>query len=455
MANQPNLPVIPEYITVHLGRPNDKNAPNVQVPFTDYIKSVASSEIYPTWPDSALRANIYAQVSFALNRIYTEWYRSKGYNFDITNSTAYDQAYQHQREVFDNISRLVDDLFNDYVVKQGSVEPYFTQFCNGTTVTCNGLSQWGTVDLAKKGYTPYEMLKYYYGHDINLVTNAPVEQLRQSYPDTPLRLGSSGNDVRAIQLQLNRISRNFPSVKKISKPDGIFGAETEASVRSFQKTFNLQQDGIVGKGTWYKIKEIYNAVKELAELTSEGIRLEEVTPTFPTYLGPGSYGGEVQIIQYYLSIIAYFNDAIPLVDIDGAFGPATENAVRQFQQQYGLTVDGIVGQETWGKMSEIYNGIISTLPEDFYGRRARLYPGYVLKMGLENEDVRLVQQWLIALRNVYPSIPPLKATGYFGEMTEAAVRAFQKIYGLDAAGNVGPITWGRLAQEYDQYIGAA
>lgn len=454
MATQPNLPVIPEYITVHLGRPNDRNAPNVQVSFADYIKSVASSEIYPTWPDSALRANIYAQVSFALNRIYTEWYRSKGYDFDITNSTSFDQAYQHNRDVFDNISRLVDEQFNNYVVKQGSVEPYFTQFCNGTTVTCPGLSQWGTVDLAKKGYTPYEILKYYYGNDINLVRDAPVEQLRESYPGRPLRMGSSGNDVRTLQLQLNRINRNFPSVQKISKPDGIFGVETERSVRSFQKTFNLQQDGIVGKATWYKVKEIYNAVKELAELTSEGISLEEVTPTFPLSLELGSYGPEVQVIQYYLSVIGYFNDAVPLLAIDGAFGPVTENAVRQFQQQYGLPVDGIVGEDTWNKMSEIYDGILATLPPDFYGQRAPLYPGYVLKKGLENDDVRLLQTWLVALRSVYPSIPPLKVTGYFGDMTEAAVQAFQKLYGLPATGNVGPLTWVRLGQEYEEYIGA-
>lgn len=451
----PKLPVIPEYITVHLGKPN-QDAPNVQVPFSDYIKSVASSEIYPTWPENAIRANIYAQISFALNRIYTEWYRSKGFDFDITNSTQFDQAYQHQRDVYDNISRIVDELFNDYVVKQGSVEPYFTAFCNGTTSKCGGLSQWGTVDLAKKGYAPYQILTYYYGDDINIVQNAPVEKIMVSYPGTALRLGTSGNDVRTIQLQLNRIGRNFPSVTKISAPDGVYGVETENAVRAFQKTFNLAQDGVVGKGTWYKIKEIYNGVKQLSELTSEGIRLDEVTPLYPTgSISKGDYGLEVQYIQYYLDVVAYFNDAIPLIAVDGAFGDTTEDAVRQFQRQYGIPITGEVDTQTWATLQRIYNGIVVSLPADFYDNKFPIYPGIVLKKGLESEAVRLVQEALIAIRPIYPQIPEVKATGYFGDMTVAAIRAFQKIFGIPQTGTVGAITWNNLAREYDQYRGLA
>lgn len=455
MPTAPNLPVIPEYITVHLGKPN-QSAPNVQVPFADYIKNVASSEIYPTWPESAIRANIYSQISFALNRIYTEHYPSKGYNFDITNSTQYDQAYQQGRDVFDNISAIVDELFNDYVVKQGSVEPYFTQFCNGTTVTCPGLSQWGTVDLARKGYTPYEILTYYYGDNINIVKNAPVETVARSYPGTPLRLGMSGNEVRTLQLQLNRINKNFPSVLNVGKADGVFGPETEASVKAFQKTFNLTQDGIVGKVTWYKIKEIYNGVKQLSELSSEGIRLEDVTPPYPVGgVAKGDYGIAVQVVQYYISAIGYFNDAVPVIDIDGVFGNVTENAVKQFQSQYGLEADGVVGADTWAKMQEIYGGILASLPEDYYGARAKLYPGYFLKKGTENEDVRDFQLYLSTLSQLYPTIPKFNVTGYFGDQTEAAVRAFQKLFGIPVTGSVGPVTWGRLAEEYDKYKGLA
>lgn len=453
MPPQAQLPYIPEYITVHLGKPGD-NAPNVQVPFKDYIKSVASSEIYPTWPESAIRANIYAQISFALNRIYTEWYRSKGYDFDITNSTQYDQAYEHQRDVFDNISVLVDELFNDYVIKQGSVEPYFTSFCNGTTSKCKGLSQWGSVDLARQGYSPYDILTYYYGDDINIVKNAPVENMMQSYPGVVLRSGMAGNDVRTIQLQLNRIRKNFPSITPISNVDGVFGAETEAAVRSFQKTFNLVPDGLVGKSTWYKIKQTYIGVKQLSELNSEGIKLEDATPIFPTEdLQKGDYGIAVQVVQYYLSTVGYFNDAVPVIPVDGVYGDSTVDAVRQFQQQYGLPVTGKVDNATWDKLQKIYAGILETLPEDFYGNRSKLYPGYVLKKGLENNDVQLVQTWLSTIRSVYPAIPSVRTTGYFGDQTVAAVRAFQRIFGLPQTGTVGPVTWNKLANEYDQYRG--
>ncbi|MDD6097960.1 MAG: spore cortex-lytic protein, partial [Oscillospiraceae bacterium] len=203
-------PFIPETITVHLGTP-DSGAANVTVNFPDYVKNVASSEIFPTWPESSLRANIYVITTFALNRIYTEWYRSRGYDFDITASTQFDQKFINGREIFENISRLVDELFNDYVRRQGSIEPLFTSFCNGTTTTCAGLSQWGTVTLAEQGKTPYEILQYYYGDDIDIVKNAPVKSAQFSFPGIPLELGSSGNDVRTMQIYLNRISRNYPA----------------------------------------------------------------------------------------------------------------------------------------------------------------------------------------------------------------------------------------------------
>ena len=214
------LPTIPETITVHLGAPNQA-APNVTVPFVDYIANVASSEIYPTWPESALRANILAQISFALNRIYTEYYRVRGYDFDITNSTAIDQYFVDGRDIYENISQIVSEIFDTYIVREGSVEPLFAQFCNGTTVTCPGLSQWGSVSLANEGYTPLEILRYYYGEDIDLVSDAPVMNLTSSLPDRLLRLGTAGDDVRQIQIRLNRISDNYPSIPKIAIPDGV------------------------------------------------------------------------------------------------------------------------------------------------------------------------------------------------------------------------------------------
>lgn len=244
-------PYIPQNITVHLGTPSS-DAENVTVSFSDYVKNVASSEIYPTWDESALRANILAIVSFALNRVYTEFYRSRGYDFDITNSTAYDQFFVNGRSFFSNISQLVDELFNDYLRRPGFVEPLAAKFCNGTTVTCEGLSQWGSENLAQQGYNSVQIIRSYYGN-VEIVNDAPVAGITSSYPGRPLRRGTSGPSVVTTQVMLNRISQSYPAIPKIPSVDGIFGAQTEASVRKFQEVFNLEPDGIVGKATWYAL----------------------------------------------------------------------------------------------------------------------------------------------------------------------------------------------------------
>ena len=226
-------PFVPQRITVHLGSP-DSYAANVTVPFSDYVKNVASSEIYPTWEESALRANIYAIVSFALNRVYTEFYRSRGYDFDITSSTAIDQAFVNGRSYFENISKLVDELFNDYLRRPGFVEPLAAKFCNGTTVTCEGLSQWGSQNLAQEGYTSTQILRSYYGN-VEIVNNAPIRGISSSYPGTPLRRGSTGPNVVVVQVELNRIAQNYPAIPKLVSVDGIYGSRTEASVRRFHR----------------------------------------------------------------------------------------------------------------------------------------------------------------------------------------------------------------------------
>ena len=295
-------PVVPESIVVHLGPPGSA-AQNVTVPFAEYIKNVASSEIYPTWPESAIRANILAQISFALNRVYTEYYRARGYDYDITSTTQFDQAFVPDRGIFENISQIVDDIFNDYIVRQGRVEPLFAQFCDGVRTKCGGLSQWGSVDLAEEGMTPYEILQYYYGGDIGLVTNAPVGGNVPSYPGRPLRRGSVGEDVRTIERQLNRIGRNYPAIPAITRLDGVYGPETESAVRTFQQIFSLDADGVVGKATWYKIKEIYNGVKKLSELTSEGLTISETERQYASALRPGDSGVGVRTVRYYLAVL--------------------------------------------------------------------------------------------------------------------------------------------------------
>lgn len=440
------LPFIPERIIVHLGAP-DSNAENVSVTFPDYVKNVASSEIFPTWPENSLRANIYVISTFALNRIYTEWYRAKGYDFDITNSTQYDQKFINGREIFENISQLTDELFSDYVRRQGYVEPLFTQFCNGTTVTCNGLSQWGTVDLANQGMSPYEILQYYYGNDIDIVRDAQVMTNTPSYPGIDLRLGSFGNDVRTIQIQLNRISRNYPAIQKITYVDGAFGVQTEEAVKTFQRIFNMPQTGVVDKATWYKIAYIFVSVKKLGELNSEGIRLEEVNKQYKEDLIPGMQDQQVRTLQYYLAVIGAYYDSIMPVAITGYYGPETEASVRSFQRTYGLPETGTVNRGTWFDIYRAYDGIIQSIPVDD-GDDVILFQGAILKEGMSNEEVKRLQEYLTFINQTYPNIPAVNNTGYFGPITRSSVLAFQRQFGLPQNGLVGAVTWNEIAGLY-------
>ncbi len=442
-----NLPVIPEYITVHLG-PAGSNAQNVTVSFIDYIKNVASSEIYPTWPENALRANIYAQISFALNRIYTEYYRSRGYDFDITNSTATDQSFVYGRDIFENISDIVDEIFNDYIARQGFVEPLYALYCSGTTVTCEGLSQWGSVDLAEQGYIPYDILRYYYGDNINIIMDAQIENVTESYPGVPLRLSSAGNDVRTVQTRLNRISANYPAIPKISNPDGIFSTETEDAVIAFQEIFDLTPDGIVGKATWYKIQAIYNAVKKLNELESEGLSLSDVSKQFSGTLTLGSTGLEVSVVQYYLNTIANFNPKIPSVPFNGVYDEQTRDAVTAFQREYGLPQTGEVNEETWNKMASVYLGMVESAGG--MGTSAELFPGTLLNLGSSGEDVELLQTYLNVVAQVYTEIPQISVSGNFDAATQNAVRIFQRVFGIPESGIVGPVTWDILTEKYNE-----
>ncbi len=451
----PTLPIIPEYITVHLGAPNDTDAQNVTIPFIDYIQNVASSEIYPTWPDSALRANIYAQISFALNRIYTEYYRSRGYPFDITNSTAYDQYFVYERDIFDNIRNIVGEIFNSYLRRQGSVEPLYAQYCDGERVSCpGGLSQWGSVALAQQGLTPFEILQRYYGDTIELVTQVPVGSVEASAPSYPLQRGSTGDEVRVLQLRLNRISDNYPSIPKIIAPDGIFSDDTEAAVLRFQEIFQLTPDGIVGNATWYAIARIYAGVKRLNELYSEGIRLEEVTQQYPGVLQLGSIGGGVIALQFYLDFIEpYYNTGIN-VDIDGVFGESTREAVLNFQRFMGLTADGVVGEETWYVLYNAYRGIVAGIPVRYTDGQTIPFPGVTLQIGSESDDVRVLQEYLRYISERILEVPTLSITGYFGEQTRSAVEAVQSLFGLETSGVVGVVTWNAITSLYnDLYSG--
>lgn len=351
----PVTPYVPQNITVHLGTPSS-NAANVTLPFADYVKNVASSEIYPTWDESALRANILAIVSFALNRVYTEFYRSRGYDFEITSSTAYDQAFVNGRSYFENVSQLVDELFNDYLRRPNFVEPLAAKFCNGTTVTCEGLSQWGSQNLAQQGYTSTQIIRSYYG-DVETVLNAPIRGITSSYPGTPLRAGSSGPNVVTLQVALNRIAQNYPAIPKIPAVDGIFGNRTEATVRAFQQIFNLTPDGIVGPATWNAVVRLYTAVTSLSELRSQGQQFYAINWSPPGGLQVGDSGEKVRLLQYMLSVLSAYISTIPPVNIDGIYGPATRAAVLAAQRRFGLPETGTVGAQTWDQIYNQYSGI--------------------------------------------------------------------------------------------------
>ncbi len=442
--------VIPSYITVHLGAPND-NAENVRVPFITYLKSVAASEIYPTWPTESLKANVLAQISFALNRIYTEWYLSKGYDFDITASPGYDQKYVYNRNTFESTDEIVEEYFNNFVTKTFSKEPFFTEYCDGKIVSCPGMKQWGTYDLANEGKTALEILKFYYGDDIEIRESNNISTIPVSYPGTALKRGSTGDDVKTIQAQLNRIGDNYPAFSKLVV-DGIFGSAVESVVKDFQEVFNLTVDGIVGKQTWYKISYIYVSVKELAQLTSEGESIQD--GSYPGYVVQfGDKGTNVFIIQYYINLAAMYIGSIYSVDLDGIFGSGLEAQVKNFQRYFNLSVDGKVGELTWDKLFSIYQSIVEgTTTPPITPPASDKYPGTLLRVGSSGSNVIKVQNWLNGVGEVYSSIPALTVDGKFGPATQNSVIAFQRQFSLAQDGIVGPTTWDRLYGEWQNLI---
>ncbi|MDR3021324.1 MAG: peptidoglycan-binding protein [Clostridiales bacterium] len=446
----PNV-VLPDYIVVHLGTPQS-NAENVRVRFIDYIKNVTCSEIYPTWPRNAIIANIHVIVTFTLNRIYTQWYRSRGYNFDITNSTTVDQFYVPGRELFANITQIVDEIFDLYVRRQGFNNPFFTEYCNGTTSTCKGLSQWGTVDLANQGMTPLEILQHYYTKDLEIVS-APSGTV-EGFPGT-MKVGSSGDSVRRLQLYLNRISANYPLIPQSPIIDGYFGDLTKQAVSTLQGLFNLTQDGIVGRATWNRIAQLYSSVTKLSELGGEGERVG-LSPKPPTsVVRQGAKGADVVHLQFLLNYIGEFYDEIIPPVQDNVFGSSTTDAVKAFQKRFGLTSDGIVGPGTWSKLYEVYKNLQNTTAPPTTTTppttkppttTTHPFPGYILRQGQTGENVRTLQKLLNNSRKKYPSVPQISADAIFGSGTLNAVKAFQHNAGLTADGLVGRNTWAALAK---------
>lgn len=418
------LPYVPTFITVHLGTPSAR-ASNVTVRFTDYVKNVASSEIYPTWEEDALRANILAITSYALNRVYTEYYRIRGYPFDITSSTAYDQQFYEGRAFFSNVSALVDELFDDYIRRIGFIEPLAAKFCNGTSVTCEGLSQWGSQNLAAQGYGWLQILRNYYGRDIEIVADAQKADYTESYPGTALRVGSRGRSVALIQTALNRISQNFPAIPKLSV-DGIFGSGTERSVRIFQQAFGLTDDGIVGRQTWYAVERVYAGVLRLSELRSQGLRYEDLGWEFPEPLRVGDRGNKVGQLQYMLAVVGQFVQEVPVISADGIFGPLTRDAVIAFQRYEGFPTTGEADDRTWDALYELYSGIDNRV--------------------LDNRAA--FPQFDTADTTVVNARQRLAALGYTGANLQEAIRAFQRANGLSVTGRLNDATARAITRQY-------
>ena len=438
-------PIVPNNITVHLGAP-DENARDITVPFTEYIANVASSELYPTWPKNALIANIYAIISFAMNRIYNEWYRSKGYSFDITSSPIYDQTFKENRSTYENIDNIVEDIFNNYVVKGSQVQPYFTRYCDGRVTKCDGLSQWGSVELANQGKTPLQILKNYYGNDIKIKYDAPVGDMTEGFPGYDVSLGSFGNPVLAIQRDLRRIRQNYPAIPNISNTYGIYDEETKDAVKKFQEIFNLKVTGVVDKATWYKIKYIYTSVKKLSDLYSEGLTKEEATFLYEDELNYGDTGIDVEYIHYFLDAIAFLDKDIPRLKTNSVYNDNSVTMVKAFQQKYNLPVTGIFTYRDFKVLKNVYDGILKSFPEEYKDYVNELYPDYFLTRGVTGDDVKRFQRFLLKICKYDHSIPGVRVNGIFDELTEKSVFKLQKDYGFDVNGIVGPLLWRKVVE---------
>lgn len=436
---------IPEYVIVHLGAPSS-NAENIYIPFPDYIKNVASSEIYPTWTEETLRANILAIISLTLNRIYTEWYPSQGYDFDITNSTRFDQSFVPGRNIFESISRITDELFNTYIIRSGYINPLFASYCDGKTVSCDGLSQWGSENLGRQGLSALNILKNYYGNDIELVTTDNISNFTASYPGTPLSLGDEGRDVEEIRRQLYRISFNYPLIPRINPALRTFDSSLDTAVRTFQEIFGLNVDGIVGRATWYRISYIYSSIVKLAELGAEGETGSlPVTPPTVT-VTEGDRGRDVARLQFLLGYISLFYPAVNTPSLDGIFGAGTARSVRDFQSVFGLPVTGTVTSSDWARLYEVYESVLRAVTPSLAEQG---YPGAPLRRGSRGDAVLLMQSYLNTISDAYPVIPKIEADGVFGSATENAVRAFQRRFFIQPTGVIDAVTWGQITEVYN------
>lgn len=437
------FPIIPITISVKLGAP-DSDAKVIIVKYVDYIKNVVSCEIFPTWPVEAIRANIYAIQSLALNRVYTEWYRERGYDFQITSSTAFDMKFKEGQAVFSNISDLVDTTFAQYVNRIGFIEPLFTAFCDGKKVKCDGLHQWKTVDYANLGYDALKILQQFYGENIEIFTSALIQEVAESFPGD-LKIGSAGPKVFLMQIYLIRISLTYPSIPQPFPLDGVFDDTFEESVKQFQRIFHLPVTGVIDRDTWYKISFFYHAVKRSGEIVSEGyVSLLDYLET-PQTVKPGDRGVQVQRLQYALNVISQYVDDMSFIKMDTNYGPKTKQQVSIFQKHVGLPQTGIVDPKTWEYLKQYYHDAVTILPSTF---ELADFPGHHLTIGDEGLAVMAMQRSMNVIAKSYRTIPEVNQQGVFDQAMEDQVKAFQAEFNLPVTGIIDQKTWDMVTDIY-------
>ena len=447
---------IPEFITIHLGEPNE-NGEIITVPFVDYIKNVVCSTIYPTWNDEAIKANVYAIVSLSLNRIYTNWYRSKGYGFEITSSPSYDQMYVKGRNLFRNVCNIVDDIFDKCIKVNGFHQPFLAK-CDNVTSDYRVLSRWGSFRLAEDGMDALNILKKYFGDNIELIEVPNIECIIKKYPDRELHQGSYGKDVKFLQKALNLIGSKYQGISKISDITGNFGEQTEKAVRDFQKIFNLKVDGIVGKKTWKKICLVYSLIKRLFgdyNDVEEGA-INNVSLRF------GNEGPLVKELQHDLNDILKYTSWHEKLEEDGIFGEKTKKSVEDFQKIFGLIVDGIVGKDTSSRIKYVKKNIKSL--QDFIknslDKNKRDDKGSCshenrnedkkfeailpIKYGDKGKHIEKLQELFNTVSKYYNFLDTLVKDGIFGPNMERFIKNFQRRFGLIVDGIVGNETLTKL-----------
>ena len=345
-----------------------------------------------------------------------------------------------------NINNIVQEIFNNYVVKGKGIEPYFTGYCDGRKLICNGLSQWGSVTLANQGKTPLEILKNYYGNDISIKYDAEVGDGTIGYPGYDIELGSFGNPVLAIERDLKRIRNNYPAIPEIPSSPGIYTNDLANAVKKFQEIFNLPVTGVVNKATWYKIKYIYNSVKKLGDLYSEGITEEEATFLYNDKLTLGNSGIDVEYIHYFLDALAFLDPDIPRLKTNSIYSENTVTMVKAFQKKYGLPVTGDFTYSDWKVLKEEYEKILSFVPDKYKYYVNELYPNNFLMKGMSGDDIKRYQRLLLKICRFDKSIPGVRVNGIFDDLTDRSVRKLQNDYGFEINGIVGPLLWRKTVE---------